>query len=311
MEAALAKRRARIAAQRKREAVYSVSAAIDDLDGRRARRARCRARTLQEAAAEALGGKLAAEQLAPPCDGNVTVRELNALELGLAYVWMARDEAENTCGSAVTATRWWTGAAPGIQQRWEEATGLCDVALEANTDLIDDEEVARLLSAEDLVEEVEQLVSRAVQVEGPASRQSGTLMRNVTRGAERRYMLPSSKPRKATAVVVGAFVEGRLSPCGFAATKQEEPWVIDVLGVNLGWQRRGIGRLLALHFVDGARRAGHTCFRVDAVPTAVGFWAQLGFAPLELEGCECAETRKLLEQRERDGDRDQLMELLL
>ena len=265
-----------------RQGLISRQRAYEDNEGRRERRARCRARVLLEAGESAQ--QIFGEEYEMDPTSVVTIRKMTALELGLAYVWMSKDEA------SPGATRWWTRAAVGIQQRWEEGEGLLDRELEAGCCEAEDD-------AERVVEQTAQATTRAVD-----GRQLSALLKLLKRKG---FGINS----QSTGTVVGAFVGGAPSPCGFAASKKGDPWTIDALGIQLEWQRRGAGRILAEHFIHGARAAGRQRCRVDSVPSAVAFWAKLAFLPVDAadEGCDEA-TRRLLRERY-PNDQDQLMDL--
>ena len=103
---------------------------------------------------------------------------------------------------------------------------------------------------------------------------------------------------------------GHLGPLAFVATKTPERrdtaavlWRIDAMGTRRSAGRRGLGTVLAQHCMRAAAEAGADEYHIDVVPTAVGFWTQLGFVEVEPTDCE----QELLMQK--GGDRPMMRRL--
>ncbi len=273
---------------------------------RHATRCRCRARALKEAAEELLALQPPSDR-SSPAEGSwasPTIRALSPLELGLMYAWMASDEAELAGG----ATRWWTSAGASLQQRYEEAAGWVD----------------EVLDGEVWVGGTKRPDATAAADEPAATLASGVASLDGLTG-------PGAAPLslgRPTSHFIGAFVDGEVSPVGFAATRStrssfgpidhraeaaraarskgglsrddsaEEGWVVDVLGVRHCWRGRGVGSVLARHCMEAAAAEGGAgrMYTIDVVPGALGFWAKLGFE-------EVAATGEQAELIPRGGDR--------
>jgi len=240
-------------------------------EARRSARLRCRARVLLEAGEAALAA-LPAEAAESPLTDPI-IRPMSALELGLMYAWMAADERE--CAEAEEhVTRWWSGGATGIQQTWEKASGWFDEELDeepSSTSVSGRGPRPAVASSEALTTAVS-TSDRSV-----IGRQLGTAAVRDTHAPPRRG------PH-----LLGAFVSGRRAPVGFAATHEptrKEPahsaWLIDAMGTRLEARGRGIGTALATHCIEAAKAADAEQYRIDVVPTAVGFWERLGFEAAE------------------------------
>ena len=75
------------------------------------------------------------------------------------------------------------------------------------------------------------------------------------------------------------------------------------MGTRKAARRRGIGGKLAWHCLAAARAAGDTdVYRIDVIPTAIGFWTRLGFE-------ESEPTAEQLLFLKRGGDRPMMLKL--
>ena len=254
-------------------------------EARRPARSKCRARALIEAAEAALAA-LPADEAAAERDptsalgklGHVPVvlRPMSALELGLLYVWMRADEAADV----VPVTRWWSGGAVGIQQSWEAASGWYDEELDKPRRRGDWPAVA---SIERMADAVADSGMPAVDRHTGQSAVSREQSRASSADADAATPPPPPPPH-----VLGAFLPGLRTPLAFAATKtparRDAPataWIIDAMGSRVAARGRGLGSELARHCIDRAKDTGASEYRIDVVPSAVGFWAKLGFVEEE------------------------------
>jgi len=240
-------------------------------EARRSARLRCRARVLLEAGQEAM-------TTLPPESADVlpyelTLRPMSALELGMMYAWMSADEHE-CAESDEHVTRWWSGGATGIQQTWEKASGWYDEELD---------EAPASTSASGRCPRPAVASTEAVTTI-VASGDRSIIGRHLGPGAVKDTHAP---PRRGPHLL-GAFMNGRRAPVGFAATHEptrKDPahyaWTIDAMGTRREARGHGVGTALATYCIDAAKAADAEQYRIDVVPTAVGFWERLGFEAAE------------------------------
>ncbi len=248
-------------------------------EARRAARLRVRARSLLEAAEAAMAAIPAERDI---FDGPPTLRPMSALELGLMYAWMQADERQ-CAENEEHVTRWWSGGAVGIQQKWELASGWYDEELDAPPEG-HSTPISHGRRPSPAVASTTALTTAA---------SSGTLAiinRHLGPDAARSSAAPARGPH-----FLGAFVHGHRAPVAFVATREQSrtdaamvAWTIDAMGTRLAARGRGLGSALAKHCIASARAADPAMmhYRIDVVPSAVPFWEKLGFEEAEPSSAE-------------------------
>ena len=192
-----------------------------------------------------------------PIGEALIIRPLRAIELGLLFDWIRRDDERVVQDIGPQ----WSASFAAFQARWEEACGLVDVEHESCSPAVDTP--ASHFDADCAVADI---CARAGA--GRASLQSLLL-------ADAR---PQSSAAAATCTLFGAFVAGRFSPVAFSVTKQSrETCTIEAMGTRHGWRRRGIGGEIAQYLISRAKEAGQRECSVDSVPAARAFWCSQGF----------------------------------
>ena len=275
------------------ERMISKIEAEDRREQRRSARLRCRARELREMAEEALASGLSFIEddgtFGKAIMAQATLRTLAPLELGLMYVWMAADE-EGSC-----STRWWSGGAVGIQDAWEASSGWYDEDLDDRPPP-DPGRPAPSPAAQSIA-----LLAEAVR--------NGNFQ--AIKGLVGKRAAPL--PRMRGPHMLAAFTAGCDTPHAFVACKSpgnrsgphrsSGDWIIDAMGTRVAARGRGLGTKLAQHCIAAARAAGDAAeYRINVVPTAVGFWERLGFVNAE----PSAEQQVFLH---RGGDRPMVLPL--
>ena len=142
-------------------------------------------------------------ELGRPVGEALIIRPLRAIELGLLFDWIRRDDERVM--QASDGQPQWSASLAAFQARWEEACGLVDVEHESCSPAVDTP--ASHFDADCAVADICAMAGHGA---GRASLQSLLL-------ADAR---PQSSAAAATCTLFGAFVAGRFSPVAFSVTKQ-------------------------------------------------------------------------------------------
>lgn len=199
-------------------------------------------------------------ELGRPVGEALIIRPLRAIELGLLFDWIRRDDERVM--QASDGQPQWSASLAAFQARWEEACGLVDVEHESHSPAVDTP--ASPIYADCAVADVCAMAGHG----------AGRALQSLLLADAR----PQSSAAAATCTLFGAFVAGRFSPVAFSVTKQShETCTIEAMGTRHGWRRRGIGGEIALHLISRAKAAGQRECSVDSVPAARAFWCSQGF----------------------------------